>query len=133
MKEYKHRQLEQCVNMNVKSVRNYVLPQAQAFGLSWFIAKDHGYSPRCTKEYHLDTTGWRSPPDPTDNRMDDKGPVEVPAQALGLMSVLGARTRPSVRRGMFDPVVEEVGEALACLSLELWLEEPLKNNLFIFF
>ena len=62
------------------------------------MPKDRGYSPWCTEECHLDTTGWRSPPDPTDNRMDDKGLVEVPAQALGLMSGLGKHERPPVRQ-----------------------------------
>ena len=56
-------------------------------------------SPRCTEECHLDTTGWRSPPDPTDNRMVDKGQVVVPAQALELMSAVCARTQPSARQG----------------------------------
>ena len=63
------------------------------------MAMDHGYSPQCTEECHLGTTGWRSPPDPTDNRMDDRGPVVVLAQALELMSGLSARTRPTARRG----------------------------------
>ena len=60
---------------------------------------DHNYSLRCTKECHLTTTGWRSPSGPTDKRTVDKGPVVVPAQALELMSGLGARTWPTVRRG----------------------------------
>ena len=46
---------------------------------------DRGYSLWCTKECHQSTTGWRSPPDPTDKRTVDKGQVVVLAQALGLM------------------------------------------------
>ena len=44
-------------------------------------------------------TGWRSPPDTTDNRMDDKGQVVVLARALELMSGHGAHRRPPARRG----------------------------------
>ena len=67
----------------------YVLPQAQAFGLSWSNAKGSGYSPRCTEVCHRTTTGWRSPPDPTDKMMDDMGPVVVPARAQALDWMLG--------------------------------------------
>ena len=67
----------------------YVLPQDLAFGLSWFIAKDRGYSPRCTEGCNQDTTGWPSPPGPTGKMMNDKGPVKVPAQAQALEWMLG--------------------------------------------
>ena len=53
---------------------------------------------QCTKECHHTATGWRSPPDPTDKRMDDKGQVVVPAQALERMSGHEARRRPPARR-----------------------------------
>ena len=99
VKEYEQRQLEQCVNMNVRSVGNMYLPQAQAFGISWSNAKDRDYSPWCTEECHRDTTGQRSPSDPTDKMMDDKGPVVVPAQALERTSGLDARTLPSMIQG----------------------------------
>ena len=46
---------------------------------------DHDYSLRCTEECRPGTTGWQSPPDPTDSKMVDKGQVVVLAQALGLM------------------------------------------------
>ena len=59
---------------------------------------DHGYSLRCTEECHI-ATGWQSPPDPTDNRMDDKGQVVVPAQAMELMSGHRVHRRPPTRRG----------------------------------
>ena len=39
MKEYEHRQLESCVNMNVKSMRNTYSPSF-GFCLSWSKAKD---------------------------------------------------------------------------------------------
>ena len=60
---------------------------------------DSGYPPRCTEECHQGTTGWRFVPDPTDKMMDDKGPVVVPAQALELMSNLGACKQPPAREG----------------------------------
>ena len=53
---------------------------------------DRGYSPRCTEECHRTAIGWRSAPDPTDKMMDEKGPVEVPIQALEWMSGLDAPT-----------------------------------------
>ena len=59
---------------------------------------DSGYSPRCIEECHYDTPGWRSPSDPTDKMMDDKGPVEVPAQALERMPGLDERTPLTARQ-----------------------------------
>ena len=97
MKEYEHQRLEQCVGMNVKVGEKYVLPKTQAFGLSWSNAKGSGYSPRCTEVCHRTTTGWRSPPDPTDKMMDDMGPVVDPAQVLELMSGLGVCKWPPTR------------------------------------
>ena len=83
MKEYEHRRLvcEHECNVGEK----YVLPQAQAFGLSWSIAKDRGYSPWCTEEYPRTATGWRSPPDPTNKKTTDKGQEMAQAQALGIV------------------------------------------------
>ena len=83
MEEYEHRRL--VCEHECKLGEKYVLPQAQAFGLSWSMPMDHGYSPRCTEECHLNTTGWRSPPDPTDKQTADKGQVVAQAQALGLV------------------------------------------------
>ena len=91
MKEYEHRRLEQCEH-ECKVGEKYVLPKAQAFGLSWSIPKDRGYSPRCTEGCNQDITDQRSPLDPTDKMMDDEGPVEVSAQALERMPVLNERT-----------------------------------------
>ena len=57
------------------------------------MPKDRGYSPRCTEECHLDTTGWPSPSDPTGKMMHDKGPVKVPARAQVLEWMLGLDER----------------------------------------
>ena len=73
---------------------------------------DRDYSPRCTKGCNQDTTGWPSPPDPTGKMMNDKGPVEVPAQARERMSGLGTRTWPTVRRGN-DPQLNQTEKAQA--------------------
>ena len=62
---------------------------------------DRGYSPRCTEECHCTATEWRSPPDPTDKMMDDKGPVEVLAQALERMFGLNERTPLPARQGNY--------------------------------
>ena len=92
MKEYETRTTRIMCEHECKVSEKYVLPQAQAFGLSWSIAKDRGYSPRCTEGCNQDTTGWPSPPDPTGKMMNDKGPAEVPAQALERMLGLDERT-----------------------------------------
>ena len=97
MKKYEHRQLARVCEHECNVGEKYVLPQAQAFGLSWSMAMDSGYSPRCTEECHQDTTSWRSPPDPTDKMMDDKGQVVVLAQALELVTSSGMRERPPGR------------------------------------
>ena len=103
MKEYEHRRL--VCEHECKVGEKYVLPQAQAFGLSWSNTKDRCYSPRCTGRYNQDTTGWPSPnptgwpsPDPTGKMMHDKGPVQVPAQVQVLEWMLGLneRTPPPV-------------------------------------
>ena len=100
VKKYEHRHLAMSVCEHKCNVgEKYVLPQAQAFGLSWSMPMDHGYSLRCTEECHLSATGWRSPTDPTGKRTVDKGQVVVPAQALELMSGNGAHRRPPARRG----------------------------------
>ena len=60
---------------------------------------DRGYTLGCTEECHQSTTSQRSPLDPTDKMMDDRGPVVVLAQALELMSGLDMRKQPPARRG----------------------------------
>ena len=75
-----------------KVSEKYVLPQAQASGLSWSNTKDQNGPLQCTEEDPRGSTGQKSPPDPTDKMMDDKGPMEVPAQALERMLILDERT-----------------------------------------
>ena len=60
---------------------------------------DQSCSWSCTEECHLSTTGWLSPPDPTDKRTVDKGQVVVPVQALEMMSGPSTHKRPPARRG----------------------------------
>ena len=86
MKEYEHRRL--VCEQECKVGEKYVLPQAQAFGLSWSNTKDRCYSPLFTGKCNQDTTGWPSP-DPTGKMMHDKGPVQVPAQVQVLEWMLG--------------------------------------------
>ena len=88
MKEYEHRRL--ACEHECKVGEKYVLPQAQAFDLSWSNAKDRGYSPRCTKECHLIATGWQSSPDPTGNQIIMEDQIVVPALALWLMQGSGS-------------------------------------------
>ena len=76
MKEYEHR-CPVCEH-ECEVGEEYVLPQAQAFGLSWFNTKDRSYSPQCNERCNQDTTGWSSPT-PTGQMMHDKGPAQVPA------------------------------------------------------
>ena len=90
MKEYEHRRL--AYEHECKVGEKYVIPQAQAFGLSWSIAKGRGYFPRCTEGCNQDTTSWPSP-GPTGKMMHDKGPVQVPAQAQVLEWMLGLDER----------------------------------------
>ena len=95
MKEYEHRR--QVCEHECNVGEKYVLPKDQAFGLSWSIPMDQSYSHWCTEECHLSTTGWQSPPDPTDKRNVNKGQVVVPSQALELVSGSGMRKRPPAR------------------------------------
>ena len=77
MKEYEHRRL--VCEHECKVGEKYVLPQAQAFGLSWFNTKDRRYFLRCNERYNQDNTGWSSP-DPTGQMMHVQGPAQVPAR-----------------------------------------------------
>ena len=66
----------------------YVLPQAEAFGLSWFIATDgladiHSCSQgRTEMKKTLIATGWQSSPDPKSNQTVVEAQIVVPAQGL---------------------------------------------------
>ena len=84
MKEYEHRRL--VCEHECKVGEKYVLPQAQAFGLSWSRAMAQSCPLWCTEECPLGATGWRSPPDPTNRQTDGKDQVVAPAQALQLTS-----------------------------------------------
>ena len=95
MKKYEHRQLELVCEHECNVGEKYVLPQAQAFGLSWFMPKDQSCSLRCTEEGPQGATGWRSPPDPTNKQTVDKG--RVVAQALELMSGSGTHAWPPAK------------------------------------
>ena len=77
MKEYEHRRL--VCEHECKVGEKYVLPQAQAFGLSWSNTKDRCYSLWCNERCNQDKTGCSSL-DPTGQMMHDKGPAQVPAQ-----------------------------------------------------
>ena len=77
MKECEHRRL--VCEHECKVGEKYVLPQAQAFGLSWFNTKDRRYSLWCNERCNQDTIGWSSL-DLSGQMMHDKGPAEVPAQ-----------------------------------------------------
>ena len=89
MKKYEHRHLAMSVYEHECNVGGkYVLPQAQAFGLSWFIATDgptdiHRCScGRTAKKKTLIATGWQSSPDPTGNQTVVEVQIVVPAPWL---------------------------------------------------
>ena len=86
VKEYEHRHLAMSVFEHKCNVGGkYVLPQAQAFGLSWSIARDsladiHNNSWGCTTmKKTLIATGWQSSPDPTGNQTVVEVQIVVPA------------------------------------------------------
>ena len=65
MKKYEHRHLAMSMCEHKCNVgEKYVLPQAQAFGLSWSMPMDQSGPLQCTEEDPRGATGWRSPPDP---------------------------------------------------------------------
>ena len=96
VKEYEHRHLAMSVCEHKCNVgRKYVLPQAQAFGLSWFIATD-GLADiqscnrgRTEMKKTLIATGWQSSPDPTGNQTVVEVQIAVPAPAPWLMQGSG--------------------------------------------
>ena len=73
----------------------YVLPQAKAFGLSWYMPMDQNGPLRCTEECPLGATAWRSPSDPTDKQTN--GEDQIVALALELMSGSGMHEWPSAK------------------------------------
>ena len=61
----------------------YVLPQAQAFGLSWSMPTDQSGPLQCTEEDPRGATGQRALADPTDKQTPDMDQEMPQAQALG--------------------------------------------------
>ena len=88
MKKYEYRQLECVCEHECNVGEKYVLPQAQAFGLSWSNPMDQSSPLQCTEEYPRGSTGQRAPADPTDKQTPDMDQemAQAQAQALGIMS-----------------------------------------------
>ena len=89
MKVYEHRHLVMSVCEHKCNVgERYVLPQAQAFGLSWFIATDgladiQSYNRgRTEMKKTLIAAGWQSSSDPTGNQTVMEVQIVVPASWL---------------------------------------------------
>ena len=90
MKEYEHRRL--VCEHECKVGEKYVLPQAQAFGLSWFMATASladihnnscwGRTVMRKKKAPI-ATGWQSSPDPTGNQTAMEDQIMVPALLCG--------------------------------------------------
>ena len=106
MKKYEHQHLAMSVCEHECNVGGkYVLPQAQAFGLSWFIATDglaniHSNSwGRTAKKKTLIATSWQSSPDPTGNQTVVEDHLVVPTLALWLMQGSGRREQPLTEQG----------------------------------
>ena len=103
MKKYEHRHLATAQAFGGKSV----LPQAQAFGLSWSMAMAglediHNSSwDRTVKNKKTPiATGWQSFPDPNGNQTDVEDQLVVPALALWLMQGSGRREQPPMEQGI---------------------------------
>ena len=102
MKEYEHRRL--VCEHECKVGEKYVLPQAQAFGLSWSmatvgLADIHSNNwGRTAKKKTPIATGWQSSPDPTGNQTVVEDQTVVPAPALQLMQGSGRRGWPPAER-----------------------------------
>ena len=104
MKEYEHRRL--VCEHECKVSEKYVLPQAQAFGLSWSMATagladihNNSWS-RTVKKKNKKTpiaTGSQSSLDPTGNQTVVKDQLVVPALAPWLVQGSGKRECPLAR------------------------------------
>ena len=108
MKKYEHRHLAMSVCEHKCNVgEKYVLPRAQAFGLSWFMAMAgladiHNNSWGHTmmrKKKALVATGWQSSPDPTDSQTVVKDQIVVPVLAPWLVQGFGRREQPPTEQG----------------------------------
>ena len=88
MKKYEHRHLAMSVCEHKSNVgEKYVLPQAQAFGLSWSMAmagladihNNSFWGHTAMREKKAPSvTGWQSSPDPTDSQTVVKDQIVVP-------------------------------------------------------
>ena len=108
MKKYEHRHLAMSVCEHKCNVgEKYVLPQAQAFGLSWSMAtaglvdihnNSWGRTAMRKKKAPI-ATGWQSSPDPTDSQTIVKDQIVVPVLAPRLVQGSGKRGQPSAEQG----------------------------------
>ena len=85
MKRYEHRQLEWVCECECNVGEKYVLPQAQAFGLSWFRATARNNPLLNTPEGPEGSTGWRAPVAPTEKQAPDADEELVLAHVLGVV------------------------------------------------
>ena len=95
MKEYEHRRL--VCEHECKVGEKYVLPQAQAFGLSWSTPMGQSSSLRSPEEDPGGSTGQRAPVDPTNKQTGSEDQIVAPA--LELMSGSGMPERPPAKQG----------------------------------
>ena len=108
VKKYEHRHLAMSVCEHKCNVgEKYVLPQAQAFGLSWSMAtagladihnNSWGRTVMRKKKAPI-TTGRQSSPDPTDSQTVVKDQIVVPVLAPRLVLGSGRRGQPSMEQG----------------------------------
>ena len=100
VKEYEHQHLAMSVCKHECNVGGkYVVPQAQAFGLSWTramagLADTQSCSWGRTEKEPRVATGWQSPLDPTDKQTIVKDLIVVPALALQLVWGSGRHEMP---------------------------------------
>ena len=106
MKKYEHRHVAMSVCEHKCNLgEKYILPQAQAFGLSWSmstagLADIHSNSwGRTAKKKTLTATGWQSFPGPNGNQTVVEDQLVVPTLALWLVQGSGRRKCPPARRG----------------------------------
>ena len=105
VKKYEHRQLAWVCEHKFNVGEKYVLPQAQAFGLSWSMATAgladiHNSSwGRTAMKKTLIATGWQSSPDPTGNQTVMEDQQVVLTLALQLVWGLSGREWPPAEQG----------------------------------
>ena len=104
MKKYEHRQLEWVCEHKCNVGEKYVLPQAQAFGLSWStttagLADIQSCSWGRTEKQPQVATGWPSPPDSIGKQIGVEEQIVVQDLALQLRWGSGRRERPPTEQG----------------------------------